>query len=86
MVGNEEVCPLCQGATADADLRRIQVWEDVLWRLTMSLEAEVPGFAYLEPKRHIAGITGLNGEESRTFGEILAWVSRITIVVTLMSC
>jgi hypothetical protein len=25
----------------------MQVWEDRLWRLTMSLEAEVLGFSYL---------------------------------------
>ena len=77
MVEKEKGCLLCQGSEVDADLNRIQVWEDALWRLTMSLEAEVPGFTYLEPKRHIAGITGLDGAESRTFGEILAWVSRV---------
>ncbi len=77
MIDKERDCLLCQGSKADAFLRRIQVWEDALWRLTVSLEAEVPGFSYLEPKRHIAGITALDGEESRTFGETLAWVSRV---------
>lgn len=61
---------------ADPALSRIQVWEDPLWRLTVSVEAEVLGFAYLEPKRHIAGITGLDGEEARAFGEVLAWISQ----------
>ena len=70
-------CPLCQGTAYDPELRRIQVWEDSLWRLTVSLEAEVLGFAYLEPKRHIPHITDLDGEEGRTFGEVLGRVSRI---------
>jgi diadenosine tetraphosphate (Ap4A) HIT family hydrolase len=61
----------------DAELQRSQVWEDALWRLTLSLEAEVLGFAYLEPKRHIPHITDLAGEEARTFGEVLARVTRV---------
>jgi diadenosine tetraphosphate (Ap4A) HIT family hydrolase len=68
---------LCLGAAGDAELQRIQVWEDALWRLTLSLEAEVPGFAYLEPKRHIPHITDLAGEEARTFGEVLARVAQL---------
>ena len=69
-------CVLCRGVAGDAEIQRIQVWEDSLWRLTISLDAEVEGFAYLEPKRHISYITDLNGEEARTFGEVLARVSR----------
>jgi diadenosine tetraphosphate (Ap4A) HIT family hydrolase/2'-5' RNA ligase len=69
-------CVLCRGMAGDAELRRIQVWEDALWRLTISLEAEVLGFAYLEPKRHIPHITDLSGEEARTFGEVLARVTQ----------
>ena len=53
-----------------------RVWEDSLWRLTVSLDSEVEGFAYLEPKRHISNITDLDGEEARAFGEVLANVSR----------
>ena len=68
---------MCRGAAGDAELQRIQVWEDALWRLTLSLEAEVLGFAYLEPKRHIPHITDLAGEEARTFGEVLARVTRV---------
>jgi diadenosine tetraphosphate (Ap4A) HIT family hydrolase len=60
----------------DAELDRMQVWEDSRWRLTISLEAEVLGFAYLEPKRHIPHITDLDGEEARTFGKVLAQVSQ----------
>lgn len=52
-------------------MRRIEVWEDALWRLTVSLFAEVPGFSYLEPKRHIPHITDLDGEEARTFGTVM---------------
>ncbi|MFN8475859.1 MAG: HIT family protein [Anaerolineae bacterium] len=69
-------CLICRGAAGDPELGRIQVWEDDLWRLTVSLESEVPGFAYLEPKRHIPHITDLDGDEARTFGGVLARVSR----------
>ena len=65
-------CAICQGTVGDAELQRIQVWEDNLWRLTISLEAEILAFAYLEPKRHIPDITALDGEEACTFGETLA--------------
>lgn len=76
MTDTKSECVLCRGADADADIQRIQVWEDSLWRLTVSLDAEVEGFAYLEPKRHIPHITDLDGEEARTFGGVLARVSR----------
>jgi diadenosine tetraphosphate (Ap4A) HIT family hydrolase len=61
----------------DAELGRVQVWEDRLWRLTMSLDAEVLGFSYLEPKRHIPHVTDLDGEEARTFGDVLARVTSV---------
>lgn len=70
-------CLLCRGAAGDAELERIQVWEDAHWRLTMSLVAEVLGFSYLEPKRHIPHVTDLDGEEAATFGEVLARVTRV---------
>ncbi len=70
-------CVLCRGVAGDAELQRAQVWEDDLWRLTLSLGAEVLGFAYLEPKRHIPHITDLSGEEARTFGEVLARVTQV---------
>ena len=68
-------CVMCRGREGDAELDRVQIWEDDLWRLTMSLGAEVLGFSYLEPKRHIPHVTDLSGEEARTFGEVLARVS-----------
>jgi len=43
----------------------------------LSLDAEVLAFSYLEPKRHIPYVTDVDGEEARTFGEVLARVSRI---------
>jgi len=70
-------CVICLGAEGDAELQRIQVWENPLWRVTLSLEAEVIAFAYLEPKRHIPHITDLDGEEARSFGEVLRRVSRV---------
>ena len=69
---SRQKCILCRGAEADQELGVVQVWEDSYWRMTTSLDAEVLGFSYLEPKRHIPYITDLDGEEARTFGEVLA--------------
>lgn len=69
-------CILCRGVEGDAELGRVQVWEDPLWRLTAVLEGEVAGFSYLEPKRHIPYVTDLAGEEARTLGRVLARTSR----------
>ncbi len=77
MMDAQSECVLCRGVAGDAEFQRVQVWEDDLWRLTLSLGAEVLGFAYLEPKRHIPHITDLSGEEARTFGEVLARVTQV---------
>jgi diadenosine tetraphosphate (Ap4A) HIT family hydrolase len=69
-------CIVCSGAEGDKALNRIEVWRDDLWRLTLSLEAEVLGFAYLEPLRHIANIAELDGPEAASFGATIAKVSR----------
>jgi diadenosine tetraphosphate (Ap4A) HIT family hydrolase len=69
-------CPICRGAAFDPEMDRIAVWEDALWRLTVSLAAEVPGFAYLEPKRHVPYVTDLDGAEAATFGAALARCTR----------
>jgi diadenosine tetraphosphate (Ap4A) HIT family hydrolase len=76
MAEGDTGCALCRGPEADQELGRIQVWEDRLWRLTTSLEGEVAGFSYLEPKRHIPHITDLDGEEARTFGSVIARTTR----------
>jgi diadenosine tetraphosphate (Ap4A) HIT family hydrolase len=70
-------CLICRGVNGDPEFERFQVWEDRYWRLTISLSAEVPGFAYLEPKRHIPYITDLDGPEAQTFGEVLARTSKV---------
>jgi diadenosine tetraphosphate (Ap4A) HIT family hydrolase len=70
-------CALCRGAEGDHELGRVQVWEDDLWRLTMSLDSYTPAFCYLEPKRHIAYITELEGDEARTFGAVMARVASV---------
>lgn len=70
-------CVICRGRAGDEELQRVEVWENELWRLTSSLSAEVPGFSYLEPKRHISDITALDGEEARTLGEVLAKVTSL---------
>lgn len=77
MTNSQSECVLCRGVAGDTELLRIQVWEDSLWRLTVSLDAEILAFAYLEPKRHIPHITDLDSEEARSFGEVLARVSRV---------
>lgn len=68
-------CIICSGAAGDEKLSRVEVWRDDLWRLTLSLDAEVPGFAYLEPIRHIADIAALDGPEAASFGATIAKVS-----------
>ncbi|MGH2818168.1 MAG: HIT family protein [Actinomycetota bacterium] len=77
-----EECALCRGAEADHELGRVQVWEDDLWRLTMSLDSYTPAFCYLEPKRHIAYITDLDGDEARTFGAVMARVTSVLKEIT----
>ncbi len=64
------------------ELERIQVWEDRLWRLTIGLAAETPGFAYLEPRRHIRFVTELDGAEAASFGTTLARCTRTLKEVT----
>jgi diadenosine tetraphosphate (Ap4A) HIT family hydrolase len=75
-MADETACPLCRGPAADAELDRVEVWSDPLWRLTVSLVAEVAGFAYLEPRRHIADLSQLDGAEAATLGPVLARCSR----------
>jgi diadenosine tetraphosphate (Ap4A) HIT family hydrolase len=65
-------CVLCDPERASAELSRVTVWEDDLWRLSTTLFGAVPGFSYLEPKRHIPHLTDLDGPEARTFGAVMA--------------
>lgn len=65
-------CALCRDDAAQEELNRTLVWEDQLWRLTMSRRGYTTGFGYLEPKRHIEHITDLDGDEATTFGEVIA--------------
>lgn len=78
----EDRCVICLGRSADASLDRVEVWEDLLWRLTVSLSSETPGFAYLEPKRHIPYITELDGGEAASFGTVLQRVTSALREVT----
>lgn len=70
-------CVICAGQEGDETLHRIEVWRDALWRLTLSLDAEVLGFAYLEPLRHIASIADLDGPEAPSFGATIARVCQV---------
>jgi diadenosine tetraphosphate (Ap4A) HIT family hydrolase len=71
----EAGCAICLGPATDPELERVQIWEDRLWRVSMSTSGYTTGFAYLEPKRHIPHITDLDGQEAQTFGTVLARVS-----------
>lgn len=75
-------CVLCQGRAGDEQMLRVEVWEDELWRLTMAIASETPGFSYLEPKRHITDITRLDGPEAATLGTTLARVTAALREVT----
>lgn len=75
-------CLICRREEGDTELRRIPVWEDELWRLTTSLHSEIPGFSYLEPKRHVPYITELDGKEAGTLGEVLARTTKALKDVT----
>ena len=68
-------CLLCDGDRAADELNRVVVWEDRLWRLSMSRRGYTTGFGYLEPKRHVPYITDLDGEEAETFGPTMARVA-----------
>jgi diadenosine tetraphosphate (Ap4A) HIT family hydrolase len=50
----------------------VRVWEDGLWRLSALTHGQVPGFSFLEPKRHVRYVEELDGEEAATFGSVLA--------------
>lgn len=71
----EPECLLCDGDRAAGELNRDIVWEDRLWRLSMSRRGYTTGFGYLEPKRHVPYVTDLDGEEAATFGAVLARVT-----------
>lgn len=68
-------CILCEGSVADERLGVVEIWQDALWRVTMSYTSETPGFSYLEPKRHITDITRLDGPEAESLGPTLARVT-----------
>jgi len=65
-------CVLCDPVRAERELMRSTVWEDEIWRLSTTLFGAVPGFSYLEPKRHVPHITDLAGAEAVTFGPTIA--------------
>jgi diadenosine tetraphosphate (Ap4A) HIT family hydrolase len=67
-------CLMCSGRAGDAELGRVEVWSDDLWRLTTSVGPgdPTPGFSYLEPRRHLPYITDLDGPEAATFGAVIA--------------
>ena len=81
-VGTEPDCLLCRGPQGDAELHRREVWRDDLWRLTVSVESEVAGFSYLEPRRHIPHITDLDGDEAASLGPTLARTTSVLRTVT----
>lgn len=73
---NHTECAICAGPAGDAELGRVEVWRDDLWRLSMSTEGYTLGFSYLEPVRHVPHIEDLDGDEAATFGPTIARVTR----------
>lgn len=71
----EERCSICSGE-ADQTFKRVEIWSNERWRLTISTYKAVRGFCYLEPKRHIPYITELDGIEAEEFGSNLARATR----------
>ena len=73
IVENEN-CSLCDIPAVDASFGRVEVWRSELWRLTTSVGPgdPTPGFSYLEPLRHIRYVHELDGEESTSFGPVIA--------------
>lgn len=69
-------CMLCTPEVADVHFRRVRLWQDPLWRLSAVLQGPIPGFAHLEPRRHIPFITDLDGAEAATLGLVLARVTK----------
>jgi len=70
-------CLLCDPRRADAVFRRVRVWQDELWRLSAVQQGAIPGFAHLEPRRHIPFITDLDGPEAASLGAVLAEVTQV---------
>jgi diadenosine tetraphosphate (Ap4A) HIT family hydrolase len=68
-------CMLCDETRANAKLGRVTVWQDDLWRAAVRLEGPVPGYTYLEAKRHIPSLSELDGAEATTCGAALARVA-----------
>jgi diadenosine tetraphosphate (Ap4A) HIT family hydrolase len=70
-------CMLCHPDLADGYFNRVRLWQDELWRLSAVLQGPIPGFAHLEPRRHIPFITDLDGDEAATLGPVLARATRL---------
>lgn len=69
-------CMLCRPELADEYFTRLRLWEDEHWRLSAVLQCPFPGFAHLEPRRHIPYTIDLAGPEATSLGGVLARVSR----------
>ena len=64
-------CSICNGK-ADEEFKRVEVWSNQTWRLTMSTYKAVKGFCYLEPRRHVPYVTDLDGREEAEFGSAIS--------------
>lgn len=68
---------LCHPEIADAFYGRKRVCENEQWRLSVVLRGPIPGFAHLEPCRHIPFVTDLDGPEAESLGAVLAGATRV---------
>jgi len=70
---SQQPCVLC-AESVSKDGR--YVWEDRLWRLWTRTTGKVPGYSFLNSKRHIPYLTDLDGDEAATLGPVLARITR----------
>lgn len=68
-------CSICN-KSADSEFKRVEVWSNKNWRLTISTYKSVKGLCYLEPNRHIPYLTDLDGEEAIEFGPVIAKICK----------
>ena len=74
-------CVLCDPSGANLRAGRY-VWEDELWRVWTVTAGVVPGYSFLNSKRHIPHITDIDGAEAETLGLVLRRVSSALKLVT----
>lgn len=76
MVEGQTDCVLCDPTGANLRAGRY-TWEDEHWRLWTVTAGVVPGYSFLNSKRHIPHITDLDGPEASSLGAVLGRVTHV---------